>query len=95
MTKRGKQRMTKKRTLKLIENLANTLNKEKGMEDAASIMYVLAGTIALDSEEALNSLCIHNVLWADQTLKAIQQSNEVDGGTAPPDMNPPKASEDE
>ena len=87
--------MTKKRTLKLIENLANTLNKEKGMEDAASIMYVLAGTIALDSEEALNSLCIHNVLWADQALKAIQQSNEVDGGTAPPDMNLPKASEDE
>ena len=77
--------MTRKRTLKLIENLANTLNKEKGMEDAASIMYVLAGTIALESEEALNSLCMHNVVWADQTLKAIQAAGKVDGGTPPPE----------
>ena len=76
--------MTRKRTLKLIENLANALNKEKGMEDAASIMYVLAGTIALESEEALNSLCMHNVVWADQTLKAIQDAAKVEGGTPPP-----------
>jgi len=75
--------MTRKRTLKLIENLANSLNKEEGLEDAASIMFVLAGAIALENEEALNSLCIHNVMWADQTLKAIQSSQE-DGGTPPP-----------
>ena len=75
--------MTRKKTLKLIENLANTLNKEKGMEDAASIMYVLAGTIALENEEALNSLCIHNVMWADSVLKAINNS-QTDGGTPPP-----------
>jgi hypothetical protein len=82
--------MTRKRTLKLIENLANALNKQKGMEDAASIMYVLAGTIALENEEALNSLCMHNVVWADQTLKAIQSANKVDGGTPPPQIIPPK-----
>ena len=76
--------MTKKRTLKLIESLANTLNKEKGMEDAASILYVLAGTVALESEEALNALCMHNVVWADQTLKAIQ-AHQKDGGTPPPE----------
>ncbi|MAF43695.1 MAG: hypothetical protein CMI54_05965 [Parcubacteria group bacterium] len=75
--------MTKKRTLKQIENLATALNKEKGYEDAASIMYVLAGTIALDNEEALHSLCVHNVLWADQILKAIQSSGE-DKGTPQP-----------
>ena len=68
--------MTRNKTLKLIENLATSLNKEKGMEDAASILYVLAGTIALNSEEALNSLCIHNVMWADQTLKAITPQKE-------------------
>ena len=67
--------MTRKKTLKLIENLANALNKQKGMEDAASIMYVLAGTIALESEEALSSLCIHNVVWADHTLKAKLQTS--------------------
>ena len=66
--------MTRKKTLKLIENLANTLNKEKGMEDAASVMYVLAGTIALENEEVLSGLCMHNVAWADQVLKAIQES---------------------
>jgi len=76
--------MTRKRTLKLIENLANALNKEKGMEDAASIMYILAGTIALDNEEALKSLCMYNVVWADQALKAIQ-SQQKDGGTPPPE----------
>jgi len=75
--------MTRKRTLKLIENLADTLNKEKGMEGAASIMFVLAGTIALDNEEALNSLCIHNVMWADQTLRAMQ--SQRDGGTPKPE----------
>ena len=75
--------MTRKKTLKLIENLANTLSKEKGMEDAASIVYVLAGTVALDNEEILSSLCMHNVLWADQTLKSIQQQ-EKSGGTPPP-----------
>ncbi|MAH47186.1 hypothetical protein CMI37_15270 [Candidatus Pacearchaeota archaeon] len=80
--------MTRKKTLKLIENLAITLNKEKGMEDAASVMYVLAGTIALDNEEALSSLCMHNVIWADQTLKAIQSSSKVDGGTPPPPARP-------
>jgi len=67
--------MTRKKTLKLIENLANTLNKEKGMEDAASVMYVLAGTVALENEEVLNGLCMHNVAWADQVLKAIQESH--------------------
>ena len=67
--------MTRKRTLKVIENLANTLNKEKGMEDAASVMYVLAGTIALKNEEALHALCMHNVQWADQVLKAIQSKD--------------------
>jgi hypothetical protein len=86
--------MTRKRTLKLIENLANTLNKEKGMEDAASIMYVLAGTIALESEEALSSLCMHNVVWADHTLKAIQ-SQQKDGETPPPPTSPEGAEKDE
>jgi len=86
--------MTRKRTLKLIENLASALNKQKGMEDAASIMYVLAGTIALESEEALNSLCIHNVVWADHTLKAIQ-SQQKDGGTPPPPMSPDGTEKDE
>jgi len=76
--------MTRKKTLKLIENLANALNKEKGMEEAASIMYVLAGTIALGSEEALNSLCMHNVIWADQTLKAVQEA-QGNGDTPPPE----------
>ena len=57
------------------------------MEDAASIMYVLAGTIALENEEALSSLCLHNVVWADQTLKAIQSPNKVDGGTPPPPID--------
>ena len=85
--------MTRKRTLKLIENLANTLNKKKGMEDAASIMYVLAGTIALESEEALNSLCMHNVVWADHTLKAIKEAQK-DGGTPPPEMIPPEDESD-
>ena len=75
--------MTRKKTLKLIENLANTLNKEEGLEDAASIMFVLAGTIALENEEALNSLCVHNVMWADQTLRAMQ--SHKDGGTPPPE----------
>ena len=70
--------MTRKKTLKLIENLANSLSKEKGTEDAASILYVLAGTIALDNEEALNSLCIHNIMWADQTLKAMQENQKKD-----------------
>ena len=68
--------MTRKKTLKLIENLANALNKEKGMEEAASVMYILAGTIALDSEEALKSLCIHNVMWAEQALKAVQEGQK-------------------
>jgi hypothetical protein len=85
--------MTRKRTLKLIENLANTLSKEKGMDDAASVMYVLAGTIALENEEALNSLCVHNVVWADQTLKAIQESQK-NGGTPPPEIVPPKDESD-
>ena len=85
--------ITRKRTLKLIENLANTLNKEKGMEDAASIMYVLAGAVALDNEEALNSLCVYNVMWADQTLKAIQESQK-NGGTPPPEIAPPKDESD-
>ena len=77
--------MTRKRTLKTIENLATQLNKEKGMEDAASILYVLAGTIALENEEALHSLCMHNVVWADQTLKAIQ-THQKDGGTPRPEI---------
>ena len=85
--------MTRKKTLKLIENLANTLNKEKGMEDAASIMYVLAGAVALDNKEALNSLCIYNVMWADQTLKAVQESQK-DGGTPPPEIIPPENDSD-
>ena len=86
--------MTRKKTLKLIENLANTLNKEGGMEDAASIMYILAGTIALENKEALNSLCLHNVVWADQTLKAIQSASETDGGTPSPEI-PPSTQEKE
>ena len=85
--------MTRKKTLKLIENLANTLNKEKGMGDAASIMYILAGTIALDSEDALKSLCMYNVVWADQALKAVQESQK-DGGTPPPEIIPPKDESD-
>jgi hypothetical protein len=76
--------MTKKRTLKLLENLASDLEKSKGMEDASSILYVLAGTIALENEDALHSLCMHNVVWADQTLKAIQ-SHQKDGGTPRPE----------
>tara|TARA_B100000029_G_C16986052_1_gene745581 strand:- start:243 stop:497 length:255 start_codon:yes stop_codon:yes gene_type:complete len=76
--------MTRKKTLKVIESLAESLNKEEEMEDAASILYVLAGTIALDNKDALNSLCIHNVMWADQTLKAITRSQEEDGGTPKP-----------
>ena len=88
--------MTRKKTLKLIENLANTLNKEKDMEDAASIMYVLAGAIALDNKEALNSLCVYNVMWADQTLKAIQESQkpQKDGGTPRPEIIPPEEESD-
>jgi hypothetical protein len=85
--------MTRKRTLKLIENLANTLSKEKDMEDAASIMYVLAGAIALDNKEALNSLCIYNVMWADQTLKAVQEAQK-DGGTPPPEDEADRWSDD-
>ena len=85
--------MTRKKTLKLIENLANALNKEKGMEEAASVMYVLAGTIALDSEEALKSLCIHNVMWAEQALKAVQEGQK-DGGTPPPEIIPPENESD-
>lgn len=68
--------MTQKRTLKLIESLANSLNKEKGMGDAASILFILAGTIALKNEDALKSLCLHNVLWAEQALKAVQENQE-------------------
>jgi len=85
--------MTRRKTLKLIENLANTLSKEKGMEDAASIMYILAGTIALDSEDALKSLCMYNVVWADQALKAVQ-SQQKDGGTPPPEIIPPEDESD-
>ena len=85
--------MTRKKTLKLIENLANTLSKEKDMDDAASVMYVLAGAIALDNKEALNSLCIYNVMWADQTLKAVQESQE-DGGTPPPENEPDRRADD-
>ena len=80
--------MTRKKTLKLIENLANTLHKEKGMEDAASIMYVLAGTIALDNKDALNALCVYNVMWADQTLKAIQEAQKDEEDPSP--TNPDK-----
>ena len=69
--------MTRKKTLKLVENLANTLNKEKGMEDAATVIYVLAGTIALDSEEVLSGLAMHNIVWADQVLKAIQKNKDT------------------
>jgi hypothetical protein len=69
--------MTRKKTLKLVENLANTLNKEKGMEDAATVMYVLAGTIALDNEEVLSNLSMHNIVWADQVLKAIQKNKDA------------------
>ena len=68
----------------MVESLADSLNKEEETKDAASILYVLAGTLALDSKEALNSLCMHNVIWADQTLKAIRHSQK-DGGTPPPD----------
>jgi len=83
--------MTRKKTLKLIESLALSLSKEKGMEDAASIMYVLAGTIALNNKEALNSLCIHNVMWADQTLKAMKSQHNDE----PPETSQGAPSENE
>ena len=79
-------KMTRKKTLKRIEALANSLNEDKGLEDAASILYILAGTIALENRDALNSLCMHNVLWADSALKAIQ-SADVTEGTPPPKSN--------
>ena len=75
--------MAKKSTLKRLEDLADALSKQEGMEDAASVLFVLAGTMALDNKEILKSLCMHNVIWADQTLKAIQE-NQKDGGTPRP-----------
>ena len=80
--------MARKSTLKRLEGLAEALNGQKGMEDAASVLYVLAGTIALGSKEALHSLCMHNVIWAEQTLKAVQEAQK-DGGTPPPETIPP------
>ena len=77
--------MAKKSTLKRLEALADALSKQEGMEDAASVLFVLAGTMALENKEILKSLCMHNVIWADQTLKAIQ-SSQKDGGTPRPDI---------
>ena len=78
--------MTRKRTLKLLENLGNSLEKEKGLEDAASIIYVLAGTVALGNEEALRSLCHHNATWAAEALRIVQKNQE--GGDPPPPVSP-------
>jgi len=76
--------MTRKRALKLLENLGSSLEKEKKLEDAASIIYILAGTVALDNDEALRSLCHHNAAWAAEALRIVQE-NQKDGGTPPPE----------
>ena len=68
--------MTRKKSIKLLENLGNALNKEKDLEEAASIIYILAGTVALKNKEALSSLCMHNVVWANEALKAVQRGQE-------------------
>ena len=68
--------MTRKKAIKLLENLGSALDKEKKLGEAASVIYILAGTVALDNEEALSSLCMHNVIWADEALKAVQRGQE-------------------
>lgn len=71
--------MTRKKSIKLLENLGNSLNKHKDLEEAASVVYILAGTVALDNKEALTSLCMHNVMWANEALKAVQRGQEEEG----------------
>tara|TARA_B100000287_G_C20648548_1_gene786040 strand:- start:1345 stop:1614 length:270 start_codon:yes stop_codon:yes gene_type:complete len=81
--------MTKKRALKLLESLGNSLEKEKGLEDAASVIYVLAGTVALDNKEALSSLCHHNATWAAEALRIVQENQKNETASPPSNETTP------
>tara|TARA_B100001123_G_C15278985_1_gene1013259 strand:- start:179 stop:430 length:252 start_codon:yes stop_codon:yes gene_type:complete len=78
--------MTRKKALKLLEGLGSSFEKEKGLEDAASVIFVLAGTVALGNEEALRSLCHHNATWAAEALRIVQENQKND--EAPPPESP-------
>tara|TARA_R100000808_G_C2123513_1_gene134237 strand:+ start:886 stop:1137 length:252 start_codon:yes stop_codon:yes gene_type:complete len=75
--------MTRKKALKLLEGLGSSFEKEKGLEDAASVIFVLAGTVALGNEEALRSLCHHNATWAAEALRIVQENQKNDEASPP------------
>lgn len=78
--------MTRNKALKLLENLGNSLQKEKDLEEAASVIFILAGTVALNNKEALLSLSHHNALWAAEAVRALQSQGE--DGETPPSESP-------